>query len=128
MTVFTERARLHFAAQVMDDEMQAVADAEHGHAHVEYAGVGGWRIRVIDRRRPAGENDTERLVGLDFSEGCRAGEHYGEDVLLAYAPGDELGILRAKIENNDCLGVHPLVWQGWGRDVKTRLFDNTNRL
>ena len=119
MTVLAKRGRLHLAAQVMDDEMQAVADSEHGHAHLEYAGVGGRRIRVIDRRRAAGENDAERLVGLNFSEGRRAGEHNGEGVLLAYAPGDELGILRTKIENNDCLGVHPLVWQGWGRDVKT---------
>jgi hypothetical protein len=27
--------------------------------------------------------------------------------------------LRTEIEDYDCLGVHSLVWQGAGRDVKT---------
>ena len=112
----------------MDDEVQTVADAEHGHAHIQHTGIGGRSIRVIDGRRAAREDDPEWLVGLNFSEGRRAGKHNGEDVLLAYAPCNELRILLTKIEDNDCLGVHSLVWQGPRRDVKTRLFDNTNRL
>ena len=59
------------------------------------------------------------LQCLDFAERRRAGQHDGEDVLFANAPRNELRILRAEIEDNDCLGVHSLVWQGHGRDVKT---------
>jgi hypothetical protein len=38
------------------------------------------------------------------------------------AQRNQLRILRTKIENNDCLGVHSLVWQGRRRDVKNALF------
>ncbi len=67
---------------------------------------------------PARKNDAERLQCLNFLEGRRAGQHDGEDVQLAYAPRNQLRILRTKIENYDCLGVHSLVWQGQGGDVK----------
>jgi hypothetical protein len=56
---------------------------------------------------------------LNFGERRGARQHDGEDVQLAYAPRNQLRILRAKIENYDCLGVHSLVWQGPRRDVKT---------
>jgi hypothetical protein len=39
-------------------------------------------------------------------------------VLFADTPGNELGVLRAEVEDDDCLGVHVSVWQGAGRDVK----------
>jgi hypothetical protein len=55
---------------------------------------------------------------LTFAQGGRTGEHDGEDILFANAPGDELRILRTEIEDYDCLGVHSLVWQGVGRAVK----------
>jgi hypothetical protein len=58
------------------------------------------------------------MESFDFSERSGAGKHHGEDIELANAAGDELGVLRAEIEDDDCLGVHVLVWQGAGRDVK----------
>jgi hypothetical protein len=64
-------------------------------------GVGGRRVGVVDRRRAAGEDDAERLVGLNFVERRRAGQHDGEDVLLADAARDELRILRAEIEDDE---------------------------
>jgi hypothetical protein len=56
---------------------------------------------------------------LNLGQGRRAGQHDGENVLLANAPRNQLRILRTKVKDNDCLGVHSLVWQGPGRDVKT---------
>jgi len=61
---------------------------------------------------------------LNFSERRRARQHHGEDVLLAYAPRNQLRILRTKVENYNCLGVHSLVWQGQGRAVKTTVVSN----
>ena len=108
----------HLAAHVVHDEMKSIADAQHGHAKFQQLGIGGRGVRIVDRRRSAGQNDAERLQGLNFSKGNRAGQHDGEDVQFANAPRNQLRILRAKIENNNCLGVHSLVWQGPGRDVK----------
>jgi hypothetical protein len=106
---------------VVDDEVEAVADAEGGQAELEEFRVGGWGVGVINGRGTAGKNDAEGLEGLDFREGGCAREDYGEDVEFADAAGDELGILRPEVENNDCLGVHVLVWQEWGRSVKNAI-------
>ncbi len=94
------------AAEVVRDELQAIADAEHGQAEREDGGVGGWRIAVIDRAGAAGEHDAEGAVGADLLERGGAGQHDGEDVLLADAAGDELCVLGAKIQDDDRLGVH----------------------
>jgi hypothetical protein len=48
----------------------------------------------------------------------RAGQHDGEDVQFANAARDELRVLRAKIQDDDRLGSHPLVWQGASPDCK----------
>jgi hypothetical protein len=43
---------------------------------------------------------------FDFSEGCGARQHDGEDILLANAPRYQLRVLRTEIEDDDCLGGH----------------------
>ena len=106
MAVFALGRGAHLAAHVMHDEMQSVADAEDRRIELEQRGVGCRRVGVVHRRRAAGEDEADGLVGLDFSDGNRAGEHDGEDVLFADAAGDQLRILRAEVEDNDCLGVH----------------------
>ena len=86
--------------------MQPIADAQHRHAQIEELGVGRRRVRIIDRRRAAGEDEAERLERLDFGEGRGAGQHDGEDVLFANPPRNQLRILRTEIEDDDCLGGH----------------------
>jgi hypothetical protein len=113
-------SRAHLAAQVVNDELESVADAQHRHAQFQQFGVGGGGVRVVDRRGAAGEDDAERVERLNLAEGRRTGQHHGKNVLLARTPGDELRVLRAEIEDNNCLGVHVPVWQGRGRDVKKR--------
>ena len=92
---------------------------EHRHAKIQQFGVGRRRVRVVNRRRPTRENDPQGMQSLNLAERRRAGQHDGEDVLFANAPRNQLRILRAEIEDNDCLGVHSLVCQGHGRAVKT---------
>jgi len=106
--------RAYLAAQVMDDEMKAVADAERGNGEREHRRVGLGCVGVIDRRRASGKHDADGMEGLYFAQRGGAGKHDGEDIQLANAAGDELGILRSEIEDYDCLGVHNSVWQGWG--------------
>jgi hypothetical protein len=101
----------------MDDEVEAIADTEDGNAEFEKAWIGSGRIGVVDRGGAAGEDYAKRFVGLDIAERDRAREDDGEDVQFADAASDELGILRSEVEDYDCLGVHPLVWQGERRAV-----------
>ena len=49
---------------------------------------------------------TERLERLDFGKWRRAGQHHGENILLANAPRNQLRILRTEIEDDDGLSGH----------------------
>ena len=53
--------------EVMDDEVETIADAESGEAELEHLRVRGRRVGVIDRRRAAGEDDADGLIALDFA-------------------------------------------------------------
>ena len=118
MTVFALRSGTDFAAEVMNDEVQAVADAKSGKIKVEKRGIGFGRISIVNGRGTARENDAEGLIGRYFGDGRRAGQDDGEDVQFADTAGNELGVLRAEIQDNDGLGVHLSVWQGLRRTVK----------
>jgi hypothetical protein len=94
----------------MRDELQAVADAERGQAEFEDGGVGGRRVGVVDRAGSSGEDETEGLLGANLFDGCSAGKDDGEDVLLADAARDELGVLRTEVEDDDRGSVHELFY------------------
>ena len=89
------------SAQVVGDELEAVADAEDGDAEGEDGGVGGGRVGVVDRAGAAREDDAEGVEGFDLVKWDGAREDNGEDVELADAACDELGVLRTKVEDND---------------------------
>ncbi len=57
----------HFAAEVMNDELQAVADAENRHAELKHSRVGRGRVGIVDRRRSAGKNDADGVMALWIS-------------------------------------------------------------
>ena len=59
--------RAHFAAERVHHELQSVADAEHGHAQVEDARVGGRRVFVVDRPWRARKDDADGRVALTSS-------------------------------------------------------------
>ncbi len=112
MAVLALGRRAHLAARVMHDEVQSVADAESGHIKLQHTRVGGRRVGIVHRRRAAGKNQSDGIAGLNLTERRRARQHNGEDILLADAPRNQLRVLRAKVEDYDCLGVHASVWQG----------------
>ena len=45
--------RKHLAAQVVNDEVQPITDAQNRHAQLKKFGVSRRRIRIVNRRRPA---------------------------------------------------------------------------
>ena len=98
--------RHHFATQRVDHVLQAVTDAEHRNPEVKDAGIGDGRVVVVDRTGSAGKHDARGRIAADLLKTGGAGEDDGEDFLFADAARDELGILRAKVEDDDGLSFH----------------------
>ena len=101
VAVLARGCRLNPPAQVVHDEVQPVADAEHGNAHRKQCGISGRRVRVVDRAGATGEDQPQRLERANLLDGRGAGKHHGEDVELADATRDQLGVLRAEVQNDD---------------------------
>ena len=94
-----------FAAEVMGEELHAVADAEDGDAEVEQGRVELRGVRLVHARRPAGEDDALRVELPDAIGREIAADDLTEDVQLPHPPGDELGELRAEVEDEDEFGL-----------------------
>ena len=106
VSVFAVLCSAHFAAQSVRHELQPVADSEHGQSKLKHARIGRGSIFVINGRRPARENDSNRRVLANFFDGGIARKHNRKDILLADASGDQLGILGAEVEDDYRLGFH----------------------
>ena len=99
--VFPRSHRLHFPAVRPAQVLGAVADAQHGITAQNAGQIGMESVGGIDAQRRAAQNDAddvrvpkgELVVREDFTKG----------VHLAHPTADELGGLRAKIQNNDFL-------------------------
>ena len=91
-------------AELLGEELRAVADAEHRDIEVVHAGVdAGAPSTCTDagpplRMMPAG-CPIDQLGGGD-----RVGHDLAVDVRLTDAPGDELGVLRAEVDDEDGTG------------------------
>jgi len=59
----------------------------------------------IHTLRPSRKNEGGRMFLLEPSEGDVKRKDFRENPEFSYFPGDELCVLRAKIENNDFIHV-----------------------
>src|SRR5581483_4074177 len=99
-----------FAAELGGDELAAVADAEDRHARGVDRRVDGRRALDVDRGRAAGEDDPLRLAGQHLRHRHVAGDDLGVDVGLPHPAGDQLGVLRAEVDDEDrvdLVGLEP---------------------
>ncbi len=94
-----QRRRRDFAAQIMRHRLHPVADAQNGQAEVIDSFVYLRRPLVIDRRRPAGEDQPDRIPRLNDFQRRVIGQNLAVDMALADAPGDELRVLRAEVQH-----------------------------
>src|SRR5271155_1823109 len=101
VAVFALVGRADLAAQMMDDILQPITNSEDGKTEIENRGIGWGRIGVIDRAGTARKNDADRAVRLNLGDRGSTGKDDGEDVLLSYPPRDQLGVLRAEVEDDD---------------------------
>ena len=101
------------AAEVVRDELAAVADAEHGHARVKERGIDVRRVLEIH----AGEDEADGLHREKVRKRGRIGLDLAVNAAFAHAARDELVVLAAKVQYDDGLMVHieillpyPIIW------------------
>ena len=101
--VFALLGRDDLAAERVGHELDAVADAQDRDAELEEALGRVRRALVVDALGTAGEDEGGRLLLADRGQGGREGQDLRVDAELADLPGDELGVLRPEIEDEDFL-------------------------
>jgi hypothetical protein len=94
------------AAELLRDQLRAVADPEHRHTEVVDRGVESRRALDVDALRPSGEDDRGRLFGGHLR--CRdpVRDDLGVHVELADAPRDQLRVLRSEVDDVDRPAAH----------------------
>src|SRR5262249_6109366 len=95
-----------FAPLGAREPLHAVADAENRDA--ERRRVGGRRRRVllVNALRPAREDDPGRRLSRDLRSRGGGRENHRENPRLAHPAGDQLGVLRSEIQDDDRAGAH----------------------
>ena len=110
---FAVMAGLDLAAELLRHGLLAVADAEHRHAGLVDRHRRERRVLVEHGGRPAGEDHPFRLHLAQ--RGFRLLERHdlAIDPLLAHAPRDELGHLRAEIDDENLVvgGIAEVPWR-----------------
>src|SRR6202789_494660 len=96
---------------MMSEKLQAITDAEDRESQGQHAGISGRCVRVINGAGTSGEDQSDGVMRSDFSDRSATGKDYREDILLSYAARYELGVLAAKIQDDDRGGIHVLVFQ-----------------
>jgi len=91
----------HHAAQRLGHRLEAVADAEDRHPRGEQRRVDLRGAAGVDRLRAARQDDGLRVAGEHLGHRRGMGHDLGIDVRLTHPAGNELGVLRAKVDDND---------------------------
>ena len=89
------------AAERLRHRLEAVADAEHRHAESNIAGSSCGRAVGVHAGRAAGQHDGLRILGLDLVDGRGVRDDLGEHPGLPDPAGDQLGVLRAEVDDED---------------------------
>ena len=87
------------AAELERQQLRAVTDAERRDAELEDRGVELRRAVGVDRRRPAGEDQRDRVAPPDLVDRRAVRDELRVDARLAHAPRDQLRVLAAEIDD-----------------------------
>ena len=83
----------------MAHQLRAVADAQHGNAHLEQFLADGGGVRQINTVGPAGEDDARGLFLPHGLKGFFVGYDLGIYAAFAHAAGDQLIVLTAEVHH-----------------------------
>ena len=104
-SVLARRSRRHLSAQRLRHRLHAVADAEHGNPKLVDPRVRPRSVLRVDGGRPPGEDDRARPRG-NLLRGRVVTQNLRIDPALTHAPGDQMRVLGAEVEDEDGLSLH----------------------
>ena len=96
----------HHSAQLVGQQLAAVADAQNGHAQTEHAGVHMGGLLVIDAVGAAGEDDAHGVIGLDLGKAHVKGLDLAVNIAFTDPAGDQLVILSAEVQYKNFFVTH----------------------
>ena len=105
--IFAGRSAFDLPAQRLADQLHAVADAQHGNAQLENRRIAMRSAGFVNARRAARKNQAARGQLLHAGGRDVVPHDFAIDALLAHPPGDQLGVLRAEIEDQHLLVARP---------------------
>src|SRR5205085_2698150 len=101
MAVLAFRGGTDFPAQLVRDELQSIADAQHWRSHGEHTRVSGRRVMVINRTRATAQNNAGWPIAFDFFQRSGTGQDSGKDFQFTDAARNQLCVLRTEVKNYD---------------------------
>src|SRR6267378_5597329 len=107
-TVLVRATGIDLAAEVVCDELHAVADAQHRNARAQRLRVDLRRAFLIYARWPPAEDQPGRIALFELGPGCRSRHQLAVDLGLAHPACDQLAELGTEIEDENCLLGHAL--------------------
>ena len=96
-----EARALDRAAERLRHRLEAVADAEDRHPRAKQCRIDTWCAFGVHARWSAGEDDRDGIAREHFGHGHRVGDDLGVHARLAHAAGDQLGVLRTEVHDQD---------------------------
>jgi len=97
--------RLDLSAEDVRAQLHPVADAEDRARRVEDLGIAARRPRLVHAAGPTGKDQALGIELAEFVDGNVRPDKLAEDTLFADPPRDELGVLRAEVEDRDAFVV-----------------------
>ena len=93
------------AAQMMGQQLAAIANTQNGNAKLENSRIHLRRGGVVYAIGPAGKDDANGGVCIQIGQRGGIGLYLAVDIALADTAGNELVILPAKVQNDDFLHI-----------------------
>ena len=93
------------AAELLRDELGAVADPEHRDPEVVDAGIQGRRALDVNALRAAREDDRGGCAVLHLGRSDPVRHDFRVHPQLADTPGDQLGVLRTEVDDQNGVAV-----------------------
>jgi len=108
VAIFVVVGILHPAAQLRRHGLHTVADTQHRYAQFEHQGGSDRRAAAGDTFRTAGEDHAVRVKHPHVVVAHIPGMDFAVDADLSHPAGDQLGVLRTEVQDQDSVGVD--VW------------------
>jgi hypothetical protein len=102
-TVLSMLGAFDLPAELVGRKMHAVTDPQDRNPELENGGIHLRRVRLVDALRPTRENHSDGVLLPNLLRAEVEGLDHAVDPVLPHPAGDQLGVLAAKIQDDDGL-------------------------